>query len=313
MRGMDEVALAKRVGRLLRIEREKRSLTQLGLARRVGTSQQCVSRVETGRFAASTDLLERLFDAIDVQLAVAAQARDDDLDRSIAAAVGGTARGLLVGEALRYLERFLRPLGEVPYLVDGALAAMAQGVPMATERIDLAFAASDIDAVTAWVREQVNWKRWEERWQDFGSADADLTRGVLRWATPSFCEVRITLEESLPAGLRVAVGEEIVPVRALNDVEAADPQIARLAARAHSWGKGWCRIAAVCRIETMDYEYAPLRLPPNVDRPTAEAQLAIQAEFSGWELARVRLYRDGTRQVVLRRRLVNMPQPGLSY
>jgi transcriptional regulator with XRE-family HTH domain len=236
MRGINEVALAKRVGRLLRIEREKRFLTQRGLARRVGTSQQCVSRVETGRFAASTDLLERLFDAIDLQLDVAVQSRDDDLDRSIAEAVNGTTRGLLVGEALRYLGRFLRPLGDVPYLVDGALAAMVQGVPMATERIDLAFAARDIDAVTAWVREQGNWKRWEERWQDFGSADANLTRGVLRWATPMFCEVRITLEESLPAGLRVAVGNEIVPVRALAHVEAADPQIARLAARARTLG-----------------------------------------------------------------------------
>jgi transcriptional regulator with XRE-family HTH domain len=233
---MDEVALGKRVGRLLRIEREKRFLTQRGLARRVGTSQQCVSRVEAGRFAASTDLLERLFDAIDLQLDVAVQSRDDDLDRSIAEAVNGTTRGLLVGEALHYLERFLRPLGDVPYLVDGALAAMVQGVPIATERIDLAFAARDIDAVTAWVREQVNWKRWEERWQDFGNADANLTRGVLRWATPMFCEVRITLEESLPAGLRVAVGEEVVPVRALAAVEAADPQIARLAARARTLG-----------------------------------------------------------------------------
>jgi hypothetical protein len=63
----------------------------------------------------------------------------------------------------------------------------------------------------------------------------------------------------------------------------------------------------------MDYEYAPLRLPPNVERVTAEAQLAIQAEFSGWELARVKLFRDGTRQVMLRRRLLSQPQPGLSY
>ncbi|ASW57678.1 DUF5703 family protein [Plantactinospora sp. KBS50] len=63
----------------------------------------------------------------------------------------------------------------------------------------------------------------------------------------------------------------------------------------------------------MDYEYAPLRLPPNVDRVTATAQLAIQAEFSGWELARVRLYPDGTRQVMLRRRVANPTQPGLSY
>ena len=63
----------------------------------------------------------------------------------------------------------------------------------------------------------------------------------------------------------------------------------------------------------MDYEYAPLRLPSNVDRLTAAAQLAIQAEFSGWELARVQLFADGTRKVMLRRRLAANPQPGLSY
>jgi hypothetical protein len=62
----------------------------------------------------------------------------------------------------------------------------------------------------------------------------------------------------------------------------------------------------------MDYEYAPLRLPSNVDRMTAAAQLTIQAEFSGWELARVQLLRDGTRRVMLRRKLQSTPQPGLS-
>ncbi len=63
----------------------------------------------------------------------------------------------------------------------------------------------------------------------------------------------------------------------------------------------------------MDYEYAPMRLPSNVDRLTAAAQLAIQAEFSGWELAKVELYRDGTRRVMLRRKVRDSPQPGLSY
>ncbi len=63
----------------------------------------------------------------------------------------------------------------------------------------------------------------------------------------------------------------------------------------------------------MDYEYAPLRLPSNVDRVTATAQLTIQAEYSGWELARVRLYPDGTRQVVLRRKVSAEQQPQLSY
>jgi len=61
----------------------------------------------------------------------------------------------------------------------------------------------------------------------------------------------------------------------------------------------------------MDYEYAPLRLPSNVDRMTATAQLAIQAEFSGWELARVKLFPDGTRQVMLRRKVQSNLQPGL--
>jgi len=63
----------------------------------------------------------------------------------------------------------------------------------------------------------------------------------------------------------------------------------------------------------MDYEYAPLRLPANVDRLTATAQLSIQAEFAGWELARVQLFLDGTRKVLLRRRRGTNPQPGFSY
>jgi hypothetical protein len=63
----------------------------------------------------------------------------------------------------------------------------------------------------------------------------------------------------------------------------------------------------------MDYEYAPLRLPANVDRLTATAQLTIQAEYAGWELARVQLYRDGTRRVVLKRPMTSgQLQPGLS-
>jgi hypothetical protein len=63
----------------------------------------------------------------------------------------------------------------------------------------------------------------------------------------------------------------------------------------------------------MDYEYAPLRLPPDVDGGTAAVQLAIAAEYAGWELARVRLFRDGTRQVLLRRRRTEPAQPALSY
>ncbi|NNH69133.1 dihydroorotate dehydrogenase [Nocardia uniformis] len=51
-----------------------------------------------------------------------------------------------------------------------------------------------------------------------------------------------------------------------------------------------------------EYEYVPLRLPPDVTRVTASMRLAISAEFGGWELSRVRAYTDGSRRVLLRRR-----------
>ena len=63
----------------------------------------------------------------------------------------------------------------------------------------------------------------------------------------------------------------------------------------------------------MDYETAQLRLPPHVDRVTAAVQLAIAAEYSGWELARVQLFGDGTRKVLLRRRRTVPELPALSY
>jgi hypothetical protein len=62
-----------------------------------------------------------------------------------------------------------------------------------------------------------------------------------------------------------------------------------------------------------DWEYAPLRIPADVSRTTAAVRLALQAEFGGWELARVQRYTDGTRRVWLRRRrAAGLPLPGLS-
>ncbi|GAA4018974.1 MULTISPECIES: DUF5703 family protein [Allokutzneria] len=61
-----------------------------------------------------------------------------------------------------------------------------------------------------------------------------------------------------------------------------------------------------------DWEYRPLRLPPGVSRKTAMTQLALHAEFSGWELARVLLFADGTRKIWLRRRYrPNQMLPGI--
>ncbi|WP_433612922.1 DUF5703 family protein [Prescottella agglutinans] len=66
-------------------------------------------------------------------------------------------------------------------------------------------------------------------------------------------------------------------------------------------------------LESEEFEYLPLRLPRDVTRVSASMRLALQAEFGGWELSRVRLYTDGSRRVLLRRRKTthHVPAPGI--
>ena len=65
----------------------------------------------------------------------------------------------------------------------------------------------------------------------------------------------------------------------------------------------WNRLPAGWEVDMSDeYEWAPLRLPPDVTRLSASTRLSIEAEYRGWELTRVRLYTDGSRRVLLRRK-----------
>ncbi len=61
-----------------------------------------------------------------------------------------------------------------------------------------------------------------------------------------------------------------------------------------------------------EWEYRPVQLPGDVSRRTAALRLAVQAEFGGWELSRVRLYPGGVRKVWLRRKRSNRMLPELS-
>ena len=74
----------------------------------------------------------------------------------------------------------------------------------------------------------------------------------------------------------------------------------------------WSRMPAAWEVELSDdYEWIPLRLPPEITRISASTRLSIEAEYRGWELTRVRLYTDGSRRVLLRRKKsrVSNPQP----
>ena len=50
-----------------------------------------------------------------------------------------------------------------------------------------------------------------------------------------------------------------------------------------------------------EYEEHRFQLPRTTDRRGAQTIFSLQAEFGGWELARHRIYPDGTRWVTLRR------------
>ena len=55
-----------------------------------------------------------------------------------------------------------------------------------------------------------------------------------------------------------------------------------------------------------DYEFRRLSFPRTVGRSVVRKLLTDQAEYGGWELDRVRLFADGTRKVVLRRRIIRV-------
>lgn len=55
-----------------------------------------------------------------------------------------------------------------------------------------------------------------------------------------------------------------------------------------------------------EYEFRQLSLPRGTSRSAARRFLTDQAEYHGWELDRLRLYPDGSRHVVLRRRILRV-------
>jgi hypothetical protein len=52
------------------------------------------------------------------------------------------------------------------------------------------------------------------------------------------------------------------------------------------------------------YSYRVLYLPRGMSRDAARRILTDHAEYGQWELARLRLYADGSRKVTLRRKII---------
>ncbi|HEY0934218.1 MAG TPA: DUF5703 family protein [Trebonia sp.] len=55
-----------------------------------------------------------------------------------------------------------------------------------------------------------------------------------------------------------------------------------------------------------EYDYLNLYMPRGTSRDVARRILTDHAEYGKWELARLRLYADGSRKVTLRRRIIRV-------
>jgi hypothetical protein len=63
-------------------------------------------------------------------------------------------------------------------------------------------------------------------------------------------------------------------------------------------------------VAMVEYEFQQLHLPRGTSRGAAQRLLTDHAEYGHWELARLRLYPDGSRKVWLRRKVIRAVRTG---
>lgn len=57
-------------------------------------------------------------------------------------------------------------------------------------------------------------------------------------------------------------------------------------------------------VHTVEYEVQRVRLGRDLSRNAVRRLLTDHAEYGGWELQRLRRYRDGSREVWVRRKII---------
>jgi len=62
----------------------------------------------------------------------------------------------------------------------------------------------------------------------------------------------------------------------------------------------------------VEFEYERLTLSRELSRNVVARMLTDRAEHDGWELDRLRLFPDGTRKVVLRRKIIRQTRPSFA-
>lgn len=219
--------LASQIAAALRRERGARFLTQHELADLAGLSQSAVARVERGDRMPSIPLVERLFAALDLQLAVGVEALDSHLDARMTELA---SRPLAERIDDLGLDRVLDRLGDLPHLLTGSTAALLQGAPVPVDAVEIAVRWRDSARFTAWLRAAYG-QRWNARWEEFGGLHLEPEEpGEHRWRT-RYGEIRAQMCDELPESIEVRHGDRGYRVVPLLQVELTDPRAADLLRR----------------------------------------------------------------------------------
>jgi transcriptional regulator with XRE-family HTH domain len=218
--------LRREIARVLQAEREAAGISQADLAARAGVSAATLARIERGTHAPSLDMAEKLFAALGLQPVLSTEPLDDldaQLDR---------LAWLPVAERLERsgLARLLSSLDTIPFVLDGALAATLQGVPLPIDALEVDVTWSDADAFTRWLLRRFAY-RWHERSEEFRMLDLDpRAPGPHYWQT-QFGKIRATMSEELPESVEIKVDNHAHRVRPLAAIVPADDRAARLLRR----------------------------------------------------------------------------------
>ncbi len=221
--------LAEAVGLILGAERNRARLSQAQLAERLGVRQQWLSRIERGTANVTLATVERFLAVLGRQLRVEAVPLRADMDIDI-------DRGLALTEEERAadigLHRILLDrLSGIGFGITGRLAAFAQGAPMGSPSwIDIVVARKDLDAL-ADVMAKSFCMRWNPQWEDWGHGSTDPREpGVPRWQF-GLSDMRLHIVDEVPATIEVRVGEQVLRVVPIAEIERDDPWLHRLMTR----------------------------------------------------------------------------------
>jgi len=222
--------LAAHVGGVLRRERERAGRTQHQVAAAAGTSQSAVARIERGTRAASLSTVERLFAALDRQVRLTVERLDSDLDAEIDRLAAEPMTARLAGCGVPTMVRSLSAAG-LAHVVEGAAAAVLQGVPVPVDAIDAALLWSQADELVSWFDR--HWAyRWNAHWGAWGHVAVDpRVRGAHEWRVvldDGLWRLRGRFADALPEAIEVRADDLDYLVRPLVDVEVVDVQAARL-------------------------------------------------------------------------------------